>query len=419
MEDATHFTGATQARNDFGVTGDLNGNPNLYNTSDIVVAVVDTGIDANHVDLDGGKVIAFFDAVNNNTTNSYDDNGHGTHVAGIIAGTGDGNSNNRGFAPGAALVSVKVCGATAAAGCQTNDIIQGLNWLLANRNTFDIVNISIETFGTQAQSQNVIDLINQLNNTGKTVFVAAGNNGQAGYNTLSTYAKHTPYSVGNVRDPDEGGWGLSVSSSRGTGSTGPWVVAPGHNILAPLANSNNGYTEKTGTSMATPAVAGIHALMLDAFYTTGVNNGGSLILGTRNLGVPGFDKNYGNGEVLAYESIQASLGQQVTNFNDNRLYSVVQGAATAGQWDLYTFTLPSGQPSLNLNLLITDEGQQDLDLFLWIPGTTLNDAPQTSSVLPGSIPQDFINWSNPAGGEYIVGVRSIMQAANYSLEISY
>ena len=66
-----------KARDDAGVTGDGDGNPNVYSKDDFVAAVIDTGIDASHQDLDGGKVIGWNDFVNG-LPNPYDDNDHGT-----------------------------------------------------------------------------------------------------------------------------------------------------------------------------------------------------------------------------------------------------------------------------------------------------------------------------------------------------
>ena len=72
--------GVTKARiDDPALDGDGDGNPSVYSPSDLVAAVIDTGIDASHVDLDGGKVLAWKDFVNGRTT-PYDDNGHGSHV---------------------------------------------------------------------------------------------------------------------------------------------------------------------------------------------------------------------------------------------------------------------------------------------------------------------------------------------------
>ena len=128
--------GTKKARTDFGVTGDNDGNATSYSNNDIVIAVLDTGIDTNHIDLDGGKVIAWYDAVNSQTQ-PYDDNGHGTHVASIIAGTGEGDPGIQvGFAQGAALVGVKVLSASGSG--YTDDIVEGLQWIWVNKGTYSI-----------------------------------------------------------------------------------------------------------------------------------------------------------------------------------------------------------------------------------------------------------------------------------------
>ena len=104
---ANYWYGTQQARTDFHVDGDHDGQPAKYSKHDVTIAVVDTGIDASHVDLNGGKVIGWKDFINSKTV-PYDDHGHGTHVSSIATGTGAGNPDYRGVAPGAALVGVKV-----------------------------------------------------------------------------------------------------------------------------------------------------------------------------------------------------------------------------------------------------------------------------------------------------------------------
>ena len=102
--------GVTKARiDDPALDGDGDGNPSVYSPSDLVAAVIDTGIDATHLDLDGGKVLAWKDYVNGRTT-PYDDNGHGSHVSGTIAGDGDGRADHlyHGVAPAAGLIGLKV-----------------------------------------------------------------------------------------------------------------------------------------------------------------------------------------------------------------------------------------------------------------------------------------------------------------------
>ena len=102
----------------FGVNGDAAGDgTTTYSTADMVVAVIDTGIDSRHVDLSGGKVLAFNDFVTARDPSCaapptpprpFDEVGHGTHVSSIIAGTGTGDVRYRGVAPGAALIGLKV-----------------------------------------------------------------------------------------------------------------------------------------------------------------------------------------------------------------------------------------------------------------------------------------------------------------------
>ena len=101
LDDATYWFAVDDAVVDFDVDGNTDGSAG-YSKDDIVIAVIDTGIDASHPDLAGGKVIGWHDIINPGTTNPYDDQGHGTHVAGIVAGTGAGNSLYQGVAPGAA-----------------------------------------------------------------------------------------------------------------------------------------------------------------------------------------------------------------------------------------------------------------------------------------------------------------------------
>jgi len=100
---------------------------NGINGSGINVSVVDTGINASHPDLQG-KVIAWKDFVNNKTT-PYDDNGHGTHCAGTIAGTGAGGTKT-GVAPGANLFGVKVFNSGGYA--NESDVMEGFQWSVAN-----------------------------------------------------------------------------------------------------------------------------------------------------------------------------------------------------------------------------------------------------------------------------------------------
>jgi serine protease AprX len=99
----------------------------------------DIGIDAQHVDLAGGKVIAFHDWVNNRT-DAYDDNGHGTHVSGIVAGTGAGNAAYTGVAPGAALVGLKVLDQNGSG--SLSNVTAAVDWAVTHKDEYNIRVIS-------------------------------------------------------------------------------------------------------------------------------------------------------------------------------------------------------------------------------------------------------------------------------------
>lgn len=427
LNSSTDMIGVKKARKDFKVTGSLDGNETVYSTKDVVIAILDTGIDTSHVDLDGGKVIAWYDVVNGKTK-PYDDHGHGTHVASIAAGTGEGDPGvQEGVAPGAALVGVKTLPGLNQTG-DAEDTLDGLEWVLANldRYSIDVVNMSIETTASYESRKNIINTINKIKARGVPVFVAAGNlgNDEPYYDTLSTYAKYTSTSVGNIKDPYEGGWGLSESSSRGTDKSvtynkGPYVVLPGHNVRAAAANTGKEYVTLSGTSMATPMVSGVFALMYDAAYSRGVSS--SINFTVTDMGEEGFDKNYGNGRVLAYESIKDAAQESSGSFDTHRTYiRVPNGSVQKGNVDLYAVRGNSSAADLNATLLVLNEKAENLDLVIWAPGSNPYQGDPSSYWIRRNDgpPHEFFSLSNPPRGTYYIGVYGVEDSANYSLEIT-
>lgn len=416
---SSEMMGAKKAKVDFGVTGDLDGNETNYTKNDVVIAIIDSGIDTSHVDLDGGKVIGWFDAVNGEDE-PYDDEGHGTHVASIAAGTGEGDPGiQEGFAPGAALVGVKVLDSNGDGTAARTEA--GLQWIFDNIDTYsiDVVNMSIGTHASFADREDVINLINDISDAGVPVFVTAGNEGDKSpyYDTLSTYAKFTSTSVGSVKDPYEGGWGLSKFSSRGTGSETPYIVSCGENIRAAEANTTNEYISWSGTSMACPMVTGTFALMYDAAYTAG---GGTISFSATDMGEAGTDKNYGGGRLLSYESIK-NAGGLSGSFNTYRTYIVDQaGYVDQGSIVLYPIQCNSSDADLNITLIITDEGMEDLDLVIWEPGADPHAGDPSTYYIneEDDLPQESLSISSPEEGLYYICVWGRNDAADYTLEIT-
>lgn len=206
--------GSKKAATDFGLTGDRDGNPTSYSKTDVVVAVIDTGIDGAHVDLDGGKVLAFKDFVNNRTV-AYDDNGHGTHVGGIVAGTGEGNASYKGVAPGAGLVGIKVLDANGSGSMSNVDA--GINWAIQNKDVYGIkvINLSLGTSGSSNGQDSTSVAVNNAYNAGIVAAVAAGNSGPRKATIGSPGAAVNALTVSAMADVGEKGFNVASFSSRG------------------------------------------------------------------------------------------------------------------------------------------------------------------------------------------------------------
>jgi subtilisin family serine protease len=233
-----------------------------YQGEGTTVAVLDTGIDAQHPDL-VGKVAA--EANFSDSPDAVDRLGHGTHVASIVAGTGAAaDGAHRGVAPESELINGKVLN-DRGFGAES-DVIAGMEWAAARA---DVVNmslgVSIPSDGSDPMSL-ALDALTEQNDT--LFVVAAGNEGPPSRTVGVPGAADHALTVGAVDSADA----LARFSSRGPlpGSfeMKPEVVAPGVDIVAARASGSvigepvgEQYTRLSGTSMATPHVAGAAALL--------------------------------------------------------------------------------------------------------------------------------------------------------------
>ncbi len=247
----------------------------------VTVAVIDTGINAQLADFGGRATCVAVGSFGN----CNDDNGHGTHVAGIIAGR-DAAGRYIGVAPDAKLVSVRVGDANG--GATTSDVVAGLQWVYDNRAAYNIrtVNLSMGAAVAESYVTSAVDAaVEQLWLNGVAVVVASGNFGNAADATW--YApSNDPFAitVGALDDNQTSSRlddSLATFSSRGLTQDGfakPEVVAPGRKIVAPLAGPNatlaqqfpdrvvaGTYLRLSGTSMAAPMVSGMLALLLERY----------------------------------------------------------------------------------------------------------------------------------------------------------
>ena len=266
--------------------------------SGINVSVIDTGINASHTDI-SGRVIKWIDYINGDPS-PYDDEGHGTHVAGTVGGNGSGGTTT-GIAPNVNLFAAKVLNSTGDG--FTSDIISAIQWSVDNKT--DIISLSLGGGRDTA----VKDAINNAVSTGVTVIAAAGNSGP-GSGTISYPAgEKNVIAVGAVDISDIIAW----FSSRGPITvdsevlTKPDVSAPGVDIIS-LNSSSNYYRYESGTSMATPHVSGAAALLLQAARKQGITltpaQVKSILEDTSiDLGTAGKDNTYGAGRIDVYAAV--------------------------------------------------------------------------------------------------------------------
>lgn len=253
----------------------------------VTVAVVDTGVDAYHPDL-CGNVRAGAAFVGNTPTpagpGSSDGNGHGTHVAGIIAATKDNGIGIVGAAPSALILPVRVLDPTGTG--YTSDLARGITWAVDNG--ADVVNLSLGGSTVSTAVQTAVDYA-----AGRGVFVvaAAGNKDGAGAPDLPQY----PAAGANTLAVAAIGPTFDVPgfSIRGTYVD---VAAPGQSILSTVPN---GYALMDGTSMATPFASATAALLLGVDPTMSPAQLTDRMTSTAiDRGTPGRDSSYGSG-VLA------------------------------------------------------------------------------------------------------------------------
>ena len=273
-----------------------------FDGTGITVAIIDTGIDANHLsinDMDDDpectaatiqgvpnppcqkKIVAFYDALDDSGDDGsgeatpYDGHGHGSHCAGISTGTGEGSeeaygANYRGVAPGAQLVGVKVLSDSGSGSFE--EVMRGMEWTIDNQEKYNIRAASMSLGGawvaelTQEQEERVTHVANLMVAAGIALTIAAGNS--AAYGTIGTPgAARDVITVGATEHDRE----LAIYSSKGPTHEGvikPNVAAVGSSVWS-VQNDDSvsgeaTYVGMSGTSMATPMVAGIVALINEA-----------------------------------------------------------------------------------------------------------------------------------------------------------
>lgn len=273
-----------------------------YTGEGVTVALIDTGADTGHESLKG-RVVAFRDFVNNQTE-AYDDNGHGTHCASLIAG-----ERGTGVAPDARLVVIKAMDRDGA--CYLSDALKALDFCLENKDLYgiDVVSFSVGGESPSDSSTLLDDACNRMVEKGLVMCVAAGNSGPDPSSIVIPGDAENVITVGAI---DSSGkiFDLSSRGPTASGQIKPDLVTIGVDVVSALAGSRNGRSSLSGTSMAVPQVAGSAAVLLEArpdLDPAGVKR--ALSRTADDLGEPGQDNSYGYGALNLTRALEKVEGR--------------------------------------------------------------------------------------------------------------
>lgn len=232
---------------------------------DVDVAVIDSGIDRNHPDLNVVGGVNVYDV--RKPDRWEDSSGHGTSVAGVV-GALDNSEGVVGVAPGARLWSVKA--STPRGYMNFRAVVRGLEWVADHAGTIEVVNVSVEFFNDNPGGQDDLrfqDAIKQVHDAGVTIVVPAGNNADDTANYApGAYAEPITVSAFTDTDGQPGGLGpddgpfqddhfAALFSNFGAAID---IAAPGTGVRS--TKRGGGYDVSYGTSMSAPHVAGVAAL---------------------------------------------------------------------------------------------------------------------------------------------------------------
>ena len=233
----------------------------FYTGKGIGVCILDTGI-YEHIDFTG-RIWAFYDFLDFKRR-PYDDNGHGTHVAGLVAGDGTASMGKyRGAAPGCGIISLKVLDRYGT-GSQ-DDVLRALRWIRENRQQYRIrvVNISVgTTCNSKRNHARLLESVEQLWDEGVVVVTAAGNQGPRPGSITAPGSSKKVITVGSS-DLLEGRSAISGRGPTAECVCKPDIVAPGNKIMSCVPGKPYSYGVKSGTSMSTPLVTGAIACALE------------------------------------------------------------------------------------------------------------------------------------------------------------
>ncbi len=290
-----------------------------FTGKDVTVAVIDTGLFP-HPDLvyPENRIVAWHDLVNERNI-PYDDNGHGTHVTGIIAGNGTASRGKyTGIAPEAKVVAIKALDKEGAG--NTSDVISAFEWCIENQKNYNIkaINLSVgSTAEDSAREDPLCRAVTAAWSRGMVVCIAAGNDGPDMGSINTPGINPNAITVGNLDDKgtvETDDDNINDSSSRGPTVDNimkPDILAPGTEITS--LRVGGGYRSLTGTSMAAPMATGAVAQIFQKYPEFKPDQVKSELM--KNARKMGMQANYEGSGALNIETIFEEKKKENTNQN--------------------------------------------------------------------------------------------------------
>jgi subtilisin family serine protease len=327
---------------------------NAWNTTtgdaDVVVAVLDTGVDARHpdlrdniveqVDLSSGRVVTRTAGSDNDTC----DVGHGTFVAGVIGAQGDNGRGIAGVAWDVSIVDVALTSHASRCGILDSAIIGGLDYVLHRSTHVDVVNLSLGGVADACPTA-LQDELQLVRDDGTLVVAAAGNDEERAPGATSIPAScDGVLSVAAVGDDSN----VAVYSNENRYVD---IAAPGGDsttgagILSTTAGGSDTYGEEEGTSFASPYIVGVAALLLSVEPTLTPDDLESILEGTaRDRGTSGRDSAYGWGVVDAAAAVSAADDDDIDRPATDPSFPIEVGSDSVERVaPIGTTTLPAAQ----------------------------------------------------------------------------
>ena len=389
-----------------------------FNGSGIKVCVLDTGINKNHTALKS-SIIAEKDFVTNDADGNdpNDFYGHGTHVAGIIASN---NNTFKGVAYGASILNAKVFDSSNLTNptASDQDIASGIDWCIsqgANILTMSLGATYSNTIGSDFLSQYADSAVDQ----GKIVTISAGNSGPSSKTINCPGCAHKVITVGSTKNGRSGTSVDLISSFSSRGSTTdkrskPDLVAPGQIITSTVPSNgcslcdSSGFASLSGTSMATPMVAGLAALLLQARASLSPEEMKALLMDSAwDYDAFGPSNNYGAGRINASRAFN-----EVNYTNKGTLINVSIDTA-------HNIYVPNGTSEIRVTLYWPENYSQhnDVDLYVLDPaGNTIDSstsAPDVVEMTKISNPSVFGWWKILVSQYNVTGNQKYAVASNF------